>query len=128
MDYYWKTIAMIITGVVLWVVLEKQEKHISVLLTTGICCIAAIASAVYLKPVIQFVHDLNQMDDGLLQNMIRLAGIGFLSEITGRICSDAGNTSAASMARFLGSSAILYGSIPLFQTLMDLIQDLMGTL
>ena len=128
MNYYWKTISLVLIGVIFWVVVEKQEKHIAVLLTTALCCIAGIAAAVYLKPVIQFIKGLRYEEDIMIKVLLNAVGIGYISEITGRICADTGNSSAAAMVRFLGSAAILYSTLPLFQTLISLIQDMIGIL
>ena len=131
MDYYWKTIALILIGVILWIVVEKQEKNISVLITIALCCMAASCAASYLKPVIRFLWELNVMgknDDTVLKYLLTAVGIGFVSEITGRICADTGNTSVGSVVKFLGSSAMLYSGMPVMQSLVLLIQEIIGVI
>lgn len=131
MEYYWKTIALTLIGVVLWIVVEKQEKNISVLVTVAICCMVATCAVSYLQPVIRFLQELSAMgenDGSLLQYLLTTVGIGFLSEITGRICSDAGNSSVGAVVKFLGSSAMVYSGIPIMQSLIFLIQEIIGVI
>ena len=131
MDYYYKTIAMIITGVVLWIVLEKQEKHISVLLTTAICCIAAIASAVYLKPVLDFIQklmQLSQLNDQFLEILLKAAGIGLLSQIACFVCADAGNQALTKTLQVITTAVLLSISVPLLDQILSLLETILGEL
>lgn len=131
MEYYWKSIALIIIGVVLWIVVGKLEKDYAVLITVGLCCITASVAAAYLKPVIELLKEMNEIaagDNSALRYLLTAAGTGFVSEITARVCADAGNSSAGAMARLLGSSVMLYCGIPVMQSLTVLIQEILGVI
>lgn len=129
MDSFWKTVALVLVAVILWLVVEKREKDISVLLTLAVCCAAAAAAASYLEPVLALLwqlENMGQLEDGLLKLLLKAVGIGFVAETAGMICTDAGNGSMGNMVRFLGSAAILFVSIPILNALMNLIQEILG--
>lgn len=131
MDNFWKINALILIGVILWMVLQNQNKEIAFLLSVAICCISVAMAVGYIKPVLELVWKLSQvggLEDSVLHQLLRTVGIGFAAEITGRICTDAGNASAGVVARFSGSVAMLYCGIPMIQALMGMIQELVGVL
>jgi hypothetical protein len=55
-------------------------------------------------------------------------GIGILSEISALICADAGNSSLGKALQILGGTAMLWLSLPVFRTLVDLIRSILGAL
>lgn len=131
MEYFWKTIGLVLIGIVLWLVLQKQEKDYAIMLSLAVCCGIAWAVAAFLQPIVEFLSQLVEMgkiEENLLGTLFKAVGIGFTAELTGKVCIDAGNSAMAGMVRMLGSAAILYISIPLMETLMNLIQDILGVL
>lgn len=131
MEYFWKTIGLVLIGIVLWLVLQKQEKDYAIMLSLAVCCGIAWAGAAFLQPIVEFLSQLVEMgkiEENLLGTLFKAVGIGFTAELTGKVCTDAGNSAMAGMVRTLGAAAILYISIPLMETLMNLIQDILGVL
>lgn len=131
MTYFWKTLGLILIALILWLALDKREKDMASLLTLAACCAVGVAAAVYLEPVMDFLHHLDELgalNADTLKILFKAVGISFVCEITGMVCADAGNSSMAGMIRFLSNAAILYVSLPVLQTLMNLIQDILGVL
>lgn len=129
MGEFTKLLALVLAAVILWLVVERQEKDIALVLTLTVCCLLTAACVKYLQPVVGLIREYGNMG-GLGEDMIALlmkaAGIGFLSEIAGSVCRDAGNSSMGSMVHFFGCAAMVYVSIPLFEKLMSLIQRILG--
>lgn len=131
MEMFWKASATAVMGVILWIAVEKHEKDLSVLLTLAVCGAVAAVAAGYLREVLQFVRELEKsggLEGEMLTLLLKAVGISLTAEITGLVCADAGNSAMASAARFLGTAAILYVSIPFAQTLMQLIREILGVL
>ena len=131
MEIFWKAAAAVLIAVVLGLALGKQEKDISVLLTMAVCCMAAVITISYLEPVLDFLRELEAMGDlqgDMLGILLKAVGIGLVAEIAGMVCTDAGNGSLGKTLQMLGSAAILYLSIPIFNALLKLIQDILGEL
>lgn len=131
MDMFWKTAAGVLIAAVLVLAVGKQEKDLALLLTMAVCTMTAIAAFYFLEPVISFLYRLEELGDlqtGILSTLLKIAGIGLVCEIAGTICQDSGNASLAKGIGFLGTAVILSLSVPVLQTLLDLIQDILGEL
>lgn len=131
MEIFFKAAALILVTVVLSLFLGKLEKDTAVLMSIAACCIAGRAAFHYLEPVFSFLSDLSSVgnfQDGMLEALLKVAGITLVSEITAAICTDSGNGSLGKMLQVLGSGVILYLSLPIFQILLDLLTEVMGEL
>ena len=129
MDVFWKAMGTALVGVVLTLALERQSKDFSLLLTLTVCGLMAIAALTFLSPVLDYLGDLCAMADlqqGMLYALLKVFGIGMSGEIAASVCADAGNTSLGKGIRFLSNAAILYLSIPIFSSLMDLIRQILS--
>lgn len=129
MDGFWKAAAAILLTVILALAVGKQEKDLSVLLSMAVCCLAGAIAVSYLRPVVELVRELGELGEisgGTLEILMKAVGIALVSEIGGTVCSDAGNGSLGKMLQMVGSAAILCLSIPLFRSLLTLIQEILG--
>ena len=128
MDIFIKSVAGVLIALIMYLILAKQGKDISVLLTVAVCCMLAVAAIQYMEPVISFVNRLQQlssMEPAMLQIILRAVGIGLLGEITALICADAGNAALGKSLQMLACGTVLWLSIPLFAELIDLIEEIL---
>lgn len=131
MGYFWKATAAVLVALVLGLALEKQGKDFSVLLTMAACCMAALTAFTYLEPVLDFLWELEAMADlqgDMLGILLKAVGIGLVAELAAVVCADGGNASLGKQLQMLGSAVILYLSLPVFRSLLSLIQDILGEL
>ena len=131
MESFWKLILLVLVSVVLTTVVGRQEKEIALLLSMIVCCGCAMAMFSYLEPVLDLLRELEkigQLQEGVLGMLLKAAGIALATELAGMICSDGGNASLARTLQILGSSAVLYVSIPIFRGFLSLIQEILGRL
>lgn len=129
MGYFWKATAAVLIAVILSLELEKQGKDFSVILTLAVCGMAASAAFLYLEPVLDFLWELEAMADlreDMLGILLKAVGIGLVAELASVICSDGGNASLGKQMQLLGSAVILYISLPVFRSLLQLIQQILG--
>ena len=129
MGYFWKATAGVLVAVVLGLSLDRQGKDFFVLLTMAVCAMAAGAAFLYLEPVLDFLCELealSQLQEDMLGILLKCVGIGVVAELASMICNDSGNTSLGKQLQMLGSSVILYLSVPVFRSLLELIQDILG--
>ena len=127
MELFWKASAAVLLTVVLVLALQKRE--ISLLLVLAVCCMTAAAAMSYLEPVVDLLRELEdmmQMDQGMLSTLMKAAGIGLVAEIGSLICSDGGSGSLGKTLQILGAAGILFLSVPLFQSLLNLIREILG--
>lgn len=128
MELFIKATGGVLVATVLFLVLSKQGKEFSLLLTIVVSCLVAIMAITYLEPVVSFFQKLKtvaQLDSSLLQIVLRAVGIGILSEITGLICADAGNAALGKSLQILASAVVLWMSVPLFTSLLDLVEEIL---
>ena len=130
MDVFLKAAAGTLIALILYLILMKTGKEFSLLLTVAVVCMMAGITVVFLQPVIEFIQKLiavGQFDSDMLEIVLKAVGIGLLAEITGLICTDAGNASLGKILQILASVVILWLSIPLFTSLIDLVEDILVT-
>lgn len=129
MDDFWKTAAAVLLTAILSLAVGKQEKDISVLLIMAVSCMAAFIAIGYLEPVFDFLREVEtagQLENGMLDILLKAVGIALAAELAGLVCSDAGSGSLGKSIQLLGSAAILYLSVPAFRTLLTLIREILG--
>ncbi len=128
---FWKVCGLVLLTVILGLNIGKTEKDFALLLSLMGCCIAAAAAATYLEPVIELLWDMNRMgslQDGVMKILLHCIGIALAAELGCMICSDAGNGALGKALQFLGSAAIFSLSVPIFQNVLMLIQEILGEL
>lgn len=129
MELYWQGAAAVLLTVILGLSLGSQKKEMGLLLTIAACCLVATAAISYLRPVITFVQELQtlgQLDDGMLEILLKAVGIGLIGEIASLICTDAGNGALGKTLQLLTSAVVLWLSLPLLNSLLELIQEILG--
>lgn len=131
METLWKATGLILISVILGLSIEKTEKDFAVLLSMVVCVCVSGLILTYMKPIIFFLEELSNL--GNIQNssikvLIKSVGMALLSELSSWICLDAGNHSMGKIIRMLGTITILYISLPVYQNLLTLIREILGTL
>ena len=112
-------------------VVGRYNKEMSVLLTVAACCLIAITMLTYLRPSLDFFQKLSiigNIDRETLNILLKSTGIAILAEITGLICTDAGNSTLGKVLQLLAAVVILWLSLPLLDQMIDLLNRIMGSL
>lgn len=128
MDYFIKAAAVVLVTVVMCLILSKQGKDYSAVLVICVSCMIAIVAMGYIQNILAFINKLisaGNLNKDLVEILYKTVGIGFLTEITSMICTDAGNTALAKSIQFLSSAVILWLCIPLFTQLLELVEGVL---
>lgn len=131
MVLFLQVFAAVLLSVILILTLGSQRKDISTLLAIGVCCMVAISAMQYLRPVIVFLQTLESLgglEGSMVAILLKITGIGILSEVCNLVCSDAGSASLGKVIHFLSTAVILWLSLPIFNAFVDLLQKIMGEL
>ena len=126
-----QAVAGALVAVVLCCVLARSGMDISALLSLAACCMILAAAIGYLAPVMELVETLGEMtslDAGWIGVVLKTVGISLLAQIAGLICRDAGNSALAKAVEILAAAAVLWLSIPMLQALLELVQEMTGSL
>lgn len=131
MELYLKGCSAAMIGLILTLIVGNNRKDFGILLSLTVCSIVVICVVGYLRPVIDYLDKLRilgNLDSEVVRILIKAVGIGFLTEISVLICNDAGNTSMGKILQYLGSSVILWLSLPLFHMMTELLQQMLNKL
>ena len=126
-----QAVAGALVTVVLCCVLARSGKDISLLLSLAACCMVLLTGVGYLQPVMELVDTLAGMttlDAGWIGVVLKTVGISLLAQTAGLICQDAGNSALAKAVEILAAAAVLWLSIPMLQALLELVQEMTGSL
>ena len=129
MSGFFQAAALVLVAVVIAIVVGKRSAEISTVLSIAVCVMVITVATKYLKSITEFAAKL-QIDSALNSDMTRtlwkLVGISVISDISVMICSDAGNAAMGKALQFLGTAVMLYLSIPMLNTLLELIQEILS--
>ena len=131
MNIFLKSVVGTLVALIMYLVLAKQGKDISTLLTIAVCCMLGSAAFVCLNPVIDFINrlsEISRIDPNMFQTVLRCVGIGLLSEFVALICIDAGNAALGKSLQLLASCVVLWLSIPIMTRLIDLLEEILQSL
>ena len=129
MDMFLQATAAVLLAVILFLILGKHNKELALLLTIAVCCMVAVIAGRFMKPVVEFLErlqEVGQLDSEYLTVLLKVVGIGFLTEVAALVCADAGNGTLGKTLQMLLSCVILWLSIPLLNGLLELIQSILG--
>ncbi len=131
MDVFLKTAAATLVTAILYLAVSKQSKDVSALISIAGCCAILLAALTFLRPIIEFINKLKTMigfEHELINVILKAVGIGMIAEITGLICSDSGNASLGKSLQILASAVILWISLPVFNQLLELLDQVLGAI
>ena len=129
MAEYLQWTALILIGLILSMVLGKQSKDMSLLLTLAVCVLVCLGALEFLEPVTALLRELRrlgELDSEAVSILLKAAGIGLLSELAGLLCADAGENALGKVLQILSSAAILWLSLPLFRQIITLIGEVLA--
>ena len=127
MELFWKAAAGVLIALVLGQAL--REKDMGLMLSMAVTTMVGLILLSYLQPVVVFLHSLQtmgEMEGNMLEILLKSLGIGIVTEITEMVCKDSGNASLGQAMQILGTAVILWLSLPIFHTLMQMLENILG--
>ena len=131
MGIYLKACAAVLLSVVMILIVGKNSKDFALVLTVMICCMAAMAAMEYIQPILEFlskIENIGSLDHNMIRILLKVAGIGLISEICSLVCADSGNASLGKVMKLMGSSVMIWLSLPLYAMLIELLQRILGAI
>ena len=131
MSVFFRATAAVLVASILGLALGQKGKEFSLVITIVVSCMVVLVSISFLEPILDLLcqlEALGQLNGEMMKILFKVVGIGLVSEIAAMICGDAGNVSLGKSLQMLGTLVILWMSIPVFQALLNLIQEILGDL
>lgn len=125
---YLKVVAGVIVALFLSIVLAKKDGNFSVAINVIVSCTALTVAGSYLAPVLNYIHELEQLaniDTQYIDILLKSVGIGLLTEITAMICSDAGNSSMGKSLQVLAAIVVIHMALPLFTSFIQIVEEIL---
>lgn len=127
-DYLrWTAGALI--GLILSLVISKQSKDMSLLLTLAVCILVCLGALEFLEPATELLRELRRLgglDSEAVSILMKAALIGLLSELMGLICADVGEGALGKALQILSNAAVLWLSIPLLRQLITMVGEVLA--
>ena len=116
-------------GLILTLVVGKQSKDVSLLLSLAVCVLLCLGAMEFLEPVTELLREirrLGDLDSTAVSILLKCAGIGMLSEIGGLLCADAGEGAMGKALQICSNAAILWLSLPLLRQILSMIGEVLA--
>ena len=129
MELYMRSAALVLLAVILTLVISRQSRDMSILLSLGVCVIVMISCVSFLSPIIEFIRELRRIGDleqGFLGILLKCVGVGLLSELAELICADAGENAMGKSLQILSGIVIVWLSLPLMKQVIVLLEEVLG--
>lgn len=129
MDIFIKASALALIVSVLYQMVSGRCKEIGIMLVVLGCTIVLIMAVSYMEPVFTFVkklQSLGNLNEEMMGILLKSVGIGLLAEISILVCNDMGNASMGKALQILATAVILWISLPMLSSLLDLIGRILG--
>ncbi len=87
------------------------------------------AAARYIEPILDFLtrlQDISGLDPELLEILLKAVGISVVAEIASLVCNDSGNAAMGKAIQILASGVVLWLSLPLMESLLSLVERIVG--
>ena len=126
---YLRWTAAVLIGLILSLVLSKQSKDMSLLLTLAVCVLVSLGALEFLEPVTELLRELRRLgglDSEAVSILMKASLIGLLSELMGLICADVGEGALGKALQILSNAAVLWLSIPLLRQLITMVGEVLA--
>lgn len=120
--------ALVLLAVIVSIFLAKQNGDIVLAVSIGASIVVLGIAVRYFEPVIDYLEQLQSMakvDEALMEVLLKSVGIGMITEIVCLICVDAGRAALAKSLQLLSAAVMLWMSIPLLKSLLELLSTIM---
>ncbi len=71
------------------------------------------------------IVDKTGLDAGLLKTLLKIIGVGYLTEFSANLCNDAGSSSVADKILFAGKIIILVMALPIVTSIIEIIVEIL---
>ena len=119
-----KVVGIGITGAIVANLVKNGKSDFSIFVTiaTGVIILAFIMTSLT-NVIIEFseIAELSGIDDALFGSILKIIGIGYITEYGASICSDMATESLAKKIQLAGKITIFIMALPIIKRLLELI-------
>lgn len=131
MEQFFQAVALVLLAVVLILILKGDSRGIGQLLSVLVCCMVVAGAIGYIRPVMAFVNSMQDImgsSSQFLTVLLKVVGVSVTAEIASLLCDDAGNSALGKGLQFFATAVILWLSLPMLTSLLQLIEGILDRL
>jgi stage III sporulation protein AD len=128
MEEFCKAAGVVLLTLIICTLLSSRDKSFAAVLLMGVSSMVLLLGFRMFSPVMDFLRQLEAiagLQSDVMKILLKVTGIGILTEITVLLCTESGNGSLGQSLRTLSTAVILWMSLPVFQALLDLIRQIL---
>ena len=128
MEIFLKIIGLSFLTTISFLILKPSKPDLAMIvgLAGSVCVFLYIIDLVeQVFGLFDYIMQLTHLDSKLFTLLIKIVGVGYITEFSANLCLDSGNSSMASKILLAGKLVIFVMSIPIITTLLELIVGLM---
>ncbi len=128
MDVLAKAAAIALLSAACGLTVKSKNPEISFALTVICAVCVCIAAAGMLSDVVSFIDgimDKSDLPTAVFLPVIKCVGIALITGLISNLCKDAGQNGTSAAIEYLGSAAAVFTALPLIQTMLKALEDLL---
>ena len=127
MDVVIKLAAVALVAALCTLLIKSKNSEQAFLLGTASAVIICLAAMKFLGDIVDFAKELialSNVSSAVFLPVIKCIGIAIVSKLVCELCKDAGQAGIASAVEYTGAVAAVYISLPLLETILDLLVNM----
>jgi len=123
-----KVLAAAVIGSLLGLLLKKERPEMSLMIGIAVSSLILFMSIEILERILAFLRtiaDSAGISETVLVVVFKTTGISLLTKFIADICKESDKQSAASAVEFIGAACAVYVALPLFQTVIEMLNELL---
>ena len=129
MDTALRISSLAVVAAVLCLVVRQREKPLALLLSLAACAAVLLLGLRFFSPVLSVVErlrDLSGLNETVTAPLLKVTGIGLLTQVAGSVCEDAEERTLAKAVEIGGSVLSVYAALPLLSAALELLEEMLG--
>jgi len=122
-----KLVAAAVLACTVSLLLKKSNPELSLPLSLGVCAGGFVLALGILEPVVELLdkaRKLSGLSDAMFYPVVKSVGIALCAKLGCELCRDSGQAAIAGCIETLGAVCALYAALPLMNTLLDMLEEL----
>ena len=121
-----KIVAICLVGILLALLLQKNNPELAILLALAVCAGALVFGLGHMKRVLAMLEQMaGGLSSDLLQPLMKTVGIALISRTGAELCRDANQKAIASVVEAVGAFSAVVVSIPLLGAVWELLRGML---
>jgi len=128
MDTFFQITTIAIIAAICCCVIKTQSGSMASVLSMAACILILFLAFRFAEPIIAILRRLQGLTGlsmAAVSPMLKVVGIGILTQISSSICDDAGEKTLHHAVEISGTLMSLYAAMPLLSAVLDLIEEIL---